>query len=138
MMFGKEQSIRGKLLYFPRQLSVRKDNIFWLRQEFIPGEGEPAWLTAAMLTGRVRRVVVHYVEQAWMPTRDGRRQKIWLAALLSHEAWFPPLRLTPRLSREFASTVGLPHPHQWVGHIVYLVPHCTPRGRWIIRVVHGF
>jgi len=134
-MSKKEQSTRGKLLYFPNRLSVRKDKVFWVRQEFIPRESDPAWLTAAMLTARARRVTVHYVEQAWVPIRGGGRQKIWLAALLSDEAWFPPLRLTPRLCCEFAAIIGLPHPRHWVGNSVRLVPQRTRGGQWIIRVV---
>lgn len=136
-MSMKQQSTRGKLLYLPPCLSVFKDKQIWLRREFIPGEGEPAWLTAAMLAGRPRLVAVHYVEQAWMPTHKGRREKIWLAALLSHESWFPPLRLTPRLCNEFAAVTGLPHPRHWVGQLVWLLPRRVGKGRQLIQVVHG-
>lgn len=137
MMSQKQQSTRGKLIYFPKRSSVFRDNQIWIRHKFIPQEGDPAWLTAAMLAGRARRVVVHYVEQAWVPVRGGQRQRIWLAALLSHESLFPPLRLTPRLSREFAAAVGLPHPRHWVGNIVLLVPRRTRTGRQVIQVVSG-
>lgn len=136
-MSEKGKSSKGKLLYFPPYLSVHRDKQMWIRREFVPGEQEPAWLTVAMLRGRARRVVVHAVEQMWVPQRGGRRTALWVASLLSHDTLFPPLRLTPRLCREFAAAVGLPHPRHWVGWVVWLVPRCTRGGQWMIKIVNS-
>lgn len=137
-MLQGEKSTRGKLLYFPLRSSVYKDEHTLVRREFVPAERDPHWLTAAMLGGRARRVMVHYVEQVWVPARGGTRQKLWLAALLSHETLFPPLRLTPRLCREMAAMVGLPHPRHWVGHGVWLVPRRVRDKRWVVQVARGY
>lgn len=134
-MSGKGKSPSGKLIYFPRRTSVHRDKQTWIRREFVPGEQDPPWLTVGMLEGRARRVVVHYVEQIWVPQRGGMRHSLWLAALLSHDTLFPPLRLTPRLCRELAAAVGLPHPRHWVGATIWLVPRRTRGGQWLIRIV---
>ncbi len=134
-MWTKEQSSCGKYLYFSPRLSVSTDNILWVRQEFTPCEGDPRWLTAGMLADAPRLVAVHYVEQARVPLRGGRCGVVWRAALISHDAWFPPLRLTPRLCRELAAAAGMPHPLHWVGQMIWLVPRHTRAQRRLLQVV---
>lgn len=134
-MLTKEQSSCGKYLYFPPRLSVSTDTIFWVRQEFTPCEGEPPWLTAAMLAGIPQLMAVHYVEQVRVALRGGRCGMVWRAAVISHDGWFPPLRLTPRLCHDFAAAVGAPHPLHWVGQMIWLVPRQTHARRWLLQVV---
>jgi hypothetical protein len=133
-MTEQNSSSRGKLLYFPLLPSVRKDEQALRWQQYQPQPRPTGWLTAAWLGGRPRLITIDYVEQRRALRRGGGGQKIWVAALLSHTD-LPPLRLTPRLCRELAALIGLPHPRHWVGHSVWLVPHETPRGA--VMVVRG-